>query len=81
MGVTAGDSDEETALLGIKAMEEFYHSIGMPVNLKELGIHPTEEQIREMAEGCLKASGSATGSAKKLDLQDMIRIYQMANEA
>lgn len=81
MGVTAGGSDEETALLGIKAMEEFYHSIGMPVNLKELGIHPTEEQIREMAEGCLKASGSSTGSAKKLDLQDMIRIYQMANEA
>ena len=81
MGVTAGGSDEETALLGIKAMEEFYHSIGMPVNLKELGIHPTEEQIREMAEGCLKASGSATGSAKKLALQDMIRIYQMANEA
>ena len=81
MGVTAGDREEETALLGIKAMEEFYHSIGMPVNLKELGIHPTEEQIREMAEGCLKASGSATGSAKKLDLQDMIRIYQMANEA
>ena len=81
MGVTAGGSDEETALLGIKAMEEFYHSIGMPVNLKELGIHPTEEQIREMAEGCLKASGSATGSAKKLDLQDMIRIYQMATEA
>ena len=81
MGVTAGDSEEETALLGIKAMEEFYHSIGMPVNLKELGIYPTEEQIREMAEGCLKASGSATGSAKKLDLQDMIRIYQMANEA
>ena len=81
MGVTAGGSEEETALLGIKAMEEFYHSIGMPVNLKELGIHPTEEQIREMAEGCLKASGSATGSAKKLDLQDMIRIYQMANEA
>lgn len=81
MGVTAGGSDEETALLGIKAMEEFYHSIGMPVNLKELGIHPTEEQIGEMAEGCLKASGSATGSAKKLDLQDMIRIYQMANEA
>ena len=81
MGVTAGGSDEETALLGIKAMEEFYHSIGMPVNLKELGIHPTEEQIREMAEGCLKASGSATGSAKKLELQDMIRIYQMANEA
>ena len=81
MGVTAGGSEEETALLGIKAMEEFYHSIGMPINLKELGIHPTEEQIREMAEGCLKASGSATGSAKKLDLQDMIRIYQMANEA
>ena len=81
MGVTAGGSDEETALLGIKAMEEFYHSIGMPVNLKELGIHPTEEQIQEMAEGCLKASGSATGSAKKLDLQDIIRIYQMADEA
>ena len=54
-----GAAKEETALAGIAAMEDFYHRIAMPANLKELGIAPTEEQIRAMAASCAKASGSA----------------------
>lgn len=80
MGVTAEGTDEETALRGIAAMEDFYHSIGMPTTLHELGIAPTEEQICEMARRCLEASGAATGSAKKLTLDDMIAIYRAANK-
>ncbi len=79
MGVAEDGSDEEIALRGIAAMEDFYHSVGMPVNLRELGIHPTDAQIREMAERCLKACGAHTGSAKKLTLEDMIAIYNAAN--
>ena len=80
MGVerTEGMSDEDVALAGIRAMEEFYHRIGMPVNMTELGMDPTEEQIREMAEGSLRAVGGPLGSAKKLEVEDVITIYHMA---
>lgn len=79
MGVTADGTDEEIALKGIDAMVDFYHSIGMPASFHELGIAPTDAQIDEMARRCLEASGSALGSAKKLDLDDMIAIYRAAN--
>ena len=80
MGVTEAGSEEEIAEMGICAMEDFYHRIGMPTNLKELGICPTEEQIQEMAERCIKACGGHTGSAKKLTLEDMVAIYRTANQ-
>ena len=80
MGVTGDGSEEEIALQGIEAMEKFYHSIGMPINLQELGIHPDKQQIREMAERCNVASGRHTGSAKKLTVEDMVAIYLMANQ-
>ena len=69
----------EIALKGIDAMVDFYHSIGMPASFHELGIDPTDAQIDEMARRCLEASGSALGSAKKLDLNDMVAIYRAAN--
>ena len=72
MGVTADGTDEEVALLGIDAMVDFYHSIGMPASFHELGIAPTDAQINEMARRCLEASGTALGSAKKLSLDDII---------
>lgn len=78
MGVEAGATDEETAEKGIAAMEDFYHSIGMPATMSELGIAPTEDQIRKMAESCMEASGGGVGSAKELGLDDMIAIYTMA---
>mgnify|MGYP003013348690 CR=1 FL=1 len=80
MGVTADVTDEEVALLGIDAMVDFYHSIGMPASFHELGIAPTDAQIDEMARRCLEASGTALGSAKKLSLDDIIAIYHAANK-
>ena len=77
MGVTPCATDEETALAGIAAMEEFYHRIGMPVNFKELGIDPTDEQMAEMAASCARACGGAKGSAKVLHQSDMEAIYKM----
>lgn len=80
MGISVKGTDEEIAEAGIRAMEDFYRSIGMPVNLDELGVHPTDEQIEEMAERCAAASGNRTGSAKKLSREDMIRIYTNARK-
>ena len=78
MGVEQGKNDEETALSGIAAMEDFYRRIGMPVNMRELGIEPTDGEIEKMAESCMRACGKPSGSAMVLDKEDMIKIYKAA---
>ncbi len=78
MEVEPGASDEETALKGIAALEDFFCSIHMPVTLKELGVEPTEDQILTMAASFAKSSGGKKGSAKVLYEADMAAIYRMA---
>lgn len=78
MQIKPEGTDEEIALKGIAAMEEFYHSIGMPVNMRELGVAPTDEQLHEMAVRCAKACGGQKGSAKVLYQNDMEEIYRLA---
>lgn len=77
MGVEHTDN-ETTALKGIEAVEDFYRSISMPTNLRELGVDPTDEQIKAMAKSCLIACGGSQGSAKVLYEADMIQIYRNA---
>ena len=81
MNIEAQGDMEEIALKGIEAMEEFYHSIGMPTNFKELGIYPTDEQLNDMAARCAWAAGGLQGSAKILFKKDMYEIYKIANSA
>ena len=78
MGVTEEGTDETIAETGIHTMEQFYHEIGMPINMKELGITPSDAQIKEMAKRCMAACGEHTGSARKLSEDDIIRIYENA---
>ena len=79
MGVAdEGQGDDAIALEGIRRMEEFYHRIGMPVNMRELGINPTDDQIIAMADSAMDASGGKKGSAKVLHREDVINIYRMA---
>ena len=78
LGVEAGETDEETALRGIAAMEEFFRSIHMPTNLRELGVNPTDEEYKLLAEGCFRATRGGVGSILKLTLEDMEKIYRQA---
>ena len=79
MGVdTGGRTDEGICEAGIAAMENFYRSIGMPTNMKELGIEPTDEQIAAMAASAARACGGSRGTAKKLYEADFVKIYQNA---
>ena len=78
MEVEPAETEEKTALLGISAMEDFYRKIGMPTNLCELGVCPTDEEIEKMAEGVMKACGKPSGSAMVLDKKDIIEIYKTA---
>ena len=76
MGVEAVGTDEEIALKGIEAMEAFYRRIHMPTNLRELGVNPTEDELREMARKCAIGVGGAKGSARLLREADMLAIYR-----
>lgn len=78
LSVTPLNSDTETALKGIEAMEEFYHNIDMPTSLTELGISPSSEQISIMAEKCDISTHHNTGTVKHLSVDDMIAIYTSA---
>lgn len=77
-GVEPGTDEGRIIEEGIRAVEAFYRSIGMPASLEELGIYPTDEQIEAMAEGCERAVGGAAGSVLPLKKEDMIHIYKMA---
>ena len=76
MDVEDYGSDEEIALSGIEAMEDFYRSIEMPTNLRELGVKPTEDELVLMAHKCAVGVGGSMGSAKLLDENAMLDIYR-----
>ncbi len=76
MDVEDDGTDEEIALRGIEAMEDFYRSINMPTNLRELGVEPTEEELIEMAHKCAVGVGGEMGSAKVLNEEAMLAIYR-----
>lgn len=78
MGVEDQGDVKKTALAGIEAVEDFYRSIKMPTNMRELGVEPTDEQIKEMA---MKATNNDTvelGAFKKLKAEDIVKIYTAA---
>lgn len=78
MGVKDTGDAMETAEKGVQAMEEFYRSIQMPTSLRELGVEPGEEELRELARKCSFDGGRTIGCVKKLDQEDIYRIYQNA---
>ena len=69
---------DKTALAGISAMEDFFHSISMPTTISELGVKLTDEQIDELALKCSFERTRMIGGFKILDIEDMKNIYRMA---
>ncbi len=76
MDVENTGSDEDIALRGIEAMEDFYRSIGMPTNLRELGVNATDEDLVLMAHKCAVGVGGEMGSAKVLNEEAMLEIFR-----
>ncbi len=76
MEVENTGSDEEIALRGIEAMEDFYRSIHMPTNLRELGVNATDDDLKVMAHKCAVGVGGEMGSARVLNEQDMYNIFK-----
>ena len=78
MGVPAVGSDEEIALKGIEAMEDFYREIKMPTNLRELGVEASDDDLKLMAHKCAVGVNGGKGSARFLKEEDMLEIYKMS---
>jgi len=78
MQLSGAGADAEIALAGIKAFEDFCRAIDMPTSIRELGIEPTEAQIREMAEKCIAGFHGPIGKVMKLDVEDVAEIFRMA---
>ena len=81
MGVSVADHEDDEAIAeaGIKAMEAFFQSIGMPINIHDLISRDiTDAEIEEMAVKCSNGGEVTIGGLKTLHKADMIAIYNMA---
>jgi alcohol dehydrogenase YqhD (iron-dependent ADH family) len=67
---------EETALAGIRALEDFFRSLKMPIRLSEADI--TDEHFEEMAEKATDHGNKTVGGFVKLKKEDIVSIYKLA---
>lgn len=67
---------EKTALEGINRIREFFHSIGLPVTLNELGVH--DDRFDEMTDKATSGDKYRLGGFVKLSKKDVAEIYKLA---
>lgn len=78
MGVAENGDKRAVGLEGIERLEAFFRSIGMPTNIRALGIDPTEEEILHMAHALSVFCGGQRGAAMILREADFAQIYRNA---
>ena len=66
--------DTETGMLGIQAWRDFFTAIGMPDNLKDLGVK--EEDLEYMANRLMLKKDGTLGNFVKLTPADVVEIYK-----
>ena len=76
-GVTAKD-DKAAAEIGIQATMEYFKKIGMPTSLSELGIEPTEEEIRALAMDATMNDTAKLTRIRPIGAHEAERIYRAA---
>lgn len=69
---------EKTIESAINKQEQYYASIGMPVNLKSLGV--TKESLGKLALDCSRNKTRTLSGYQPLAYEDILRIYEMAYE-
>ena len=77
-GIQHEGDKSATALKGIEALKNFFSSIGLPVNFRELGA--SEDDINKMVKILEINTGGKLGRFKKLNMDDARKIYQIAAE-
>lgn len=77
MEVKPGD-EESTVLAGIEAFEQFLREIGMPTNIRALGIRLTEEQMDTLSYGCTYGHTRTVGSVVVMEEEEIREVYALA---
>ncbi|WP_408071910.1 iron-containing alcohol dehydrogenase [Butyrivibrio sp. JL13D10] len=72
------EDDEKAALLGIEKTEQFFKSIDMPVNLKDLGIEPSEDELEVLALDATMQGTVKLSRIRPLETADVKKIYKAA---
>jgi len=67
---------ELTAVQGIARMREFFRSLGMPTNLRELGV--AEARLGELADKTRMPNGDSCGNLVRLTRDDVYNILRAA---
>lgn len=67
---------EEKGAKAIEMLKDFYRSLGAPVTLKEMGI--SKEDIPKLADNA--AMLAPLGTLKKLEREDILKIFEIAYE-
>ena len=65
---------ERIVLEGIRRLENWFTSIGLPIRLSEVGID--DSRLREMAEKAV--TGKALGNFKQMTADDIYEVYKLA---
>ncbi len=67
---------EDTALKGIKSLEQFYSDISLPTKFKEIDFNLKDIEI--MAKKVTNNNTQTIGQFKELNMEDIIQIYNLA---
>lgn len=70
---------EKTILAAIDMQEDFYRSIEMPTNIRDLGVK--EEDLEYLADRCTRGKKRVLPGYKELGYEEILDIYRMAYEA
>ena len=70
---------ERTIEAAIDLQEQYYRSIGMPTNLKSLGVK--EEDLEKLTLNCTRNRTRNLPGYKTLEYEDILNIYRMAYNA
>lgn len=72
------EAPERTALAGIKKLKSFFHEIGLPVTLEELGVQ--DDRLHEMETKCTKNGTHTVGNFVPLCKEDVHDIFVLASD-
>ena len=78
-GIEFTGDKKETALKGIIALKDFFSSLGLPVNLGQLGV--VRSDIDKLTSTLKINTGGQFGMFCKLDMNDARAIYEIAAKA
>ena len=80
-GIQQGDATpEETAVKGIEATRNFFHSLGMPITVAEmLGRRMTDEEIEDLTIKATWYDRRTLGNLVVLDKDEIRKVYQESN--